>query len=241
MLNNDMQIEPGFFQPLYERLESDPRIFAVSAKAVQTGTGALNLGRRVRRIENNTIIGIGDELDDPDAGHTLFATGGASLFRRSEMITLGCFDEMYAPFYTEDTDLGYRAWKRGWLILYEPRSLAHHIGGASISKKGAPLHIRIPNKLRTSTIIQRNAILFYVKNFTTPPFWAAYKKKIAWWTLTSILTLRLPYILGLLISIPRLPAAYRSRKIEINQSTLNDYQVYELLNTKYRPPEDIKC
>ena len=234
MLNNDMEVEPDFFAPLVERMK-DPRVFAVSARAVQIGTGKINIGRRVRRIESNNVIGIGEELDDPETGYTLYASGGASLFRKNAMMELGCFDEMYAPFYIEDSDLSYRAWKRGRVVLYEPRALVRHIGGASITRKGAPPHIWLINRLRIGAITQRNILLFYIKNYTEPALWAAHKRKIILTAVAAVFRLKVTYLLGLAAALPRMSAAFAARRTEALESSVSDYQVYAKLCERYTP------
>jgi GT2 family glycosyltransferase len=232
LLNNDMRIEPDFFPPLAEHFK-DPRVFAVSARALQADTGALNIGRRVRRLENYEMKGVGEDLDDPDAGFTFYASGGASLFRKSMADEIGLLDEMYAPYYLEDTDISYRAWKRGYLVIYEPRAMAHHIGSASITKKGAAPHVRFAKRLRASAIINRNVILFYIKNFTDPPVWAACKRMIIRRTLISVPALKVTWLLGAAMSLPRIGRAVSARAVEKREAKLSDRQVFERLNSRY--------
>lgn len=235
LLNNDMTVEPDFFGPLAARLDADARVFAVSARALDAGSGRINIGRRVRRLENNRIAGASEERDDPDAGYTYFASGGASLFRTETVRALGGLDTMYAPFYTEDADLSYRAWKRGYVILYEPRAVAHHLGSASIVKKNAGAAARFFNNIRVSTIIHRNAVLFYTKNFTDDDLWRAYRGHIRRWGVSSLLRLRFTYMLGILASLPRQPRARAAHLIEKRQSVITDRELFEILNTEYRP------
>ncbi len=52
-----------------------------------------------------------------------YGGGGSCAFDRKKFLELGGFDELLAPFYMEDTDLGYLAWKRGWKNLYQPASV----------------------------------------------------------------------------------------------------------------------
>jgi GT2 family glycosyltransferase len=52
-----------------------------------------------------------------------YGGGGSCAFDRRKFLELGGFDELLAPFYMEDTDVGYLAWKRGWKVLYQPRSV----------------------------------------------------------------------------------------------------------------------
>jgi GT2 family glycosyltransferase len=57
-----------------------------------------------------------------------FHAGDAwSLYDRDKFMALGGFDELFTPFFSEDEDLFYRAWKRGWHVIYEPRArVVHH-------------------------------------------------------------------------------------------------------------------
>jgi GT2 family glycosyltransferase len=47
---------------------------------------------------------------------------------------LGGFDDLYGRFYLEDLDLCYRAWKRGWTCLIEPKSRVIHETAGTIGK-----------------------------------------------------------------------------------------------------------
>jgi GT2 family glycosyltransferase len=51
---------------------------------------------------------------------------GCALIRKKSWDMLGGLDESYAPFYWEDVDFGYRATKRGWEMLLDPRVVVEH-------------------------------------------------------------------------------------------------------------------
>jgi len=55
-----------------------------------------------------------------------WVSGGSSIIRKSIFQKLGGFDPIYNPFYSEDLDLGYRAWKSGYTLLWEPKSIVEH-------------------------------------------------------------------------------------------------------------------
>ena len=68
-----------------------------------------------------------DRYDEHLQYPIFYAGGGASAYDRAKFLALGGFDEaVFSPVYIEDVDLGYRAWKRGWPSLFEPRSIVHH-------------------------------------------------------------------------------------------------------------------
>jgi glycosyltransferase involved in cell wall biosynthesis len=82
--------------------------------------------------------------------------GGSSAFDRRKFLELGAFDALLAPFYLEDTDLGYMAWKRGWKVLYEPRSIVYHEHRGTIGKRFTRAQI--------DRVLKKNFLLFAWKN-----------------------------------------------------------------------------
>jgi len=158
LLNNDMRVEPDFLAPLLEGF-ADPAVFAVSCQIFfqdpakireETGLtqgwwqdGAL----RVRHRIDTAVTGLFP---------CFYGGGGSCAFHRRKFFALGGFDELFAPFYFEDTDLSYMAWKCGWKVLYQPRSVVHHEHRGTIGKTyGADFIDRV---------IKRNALLFAWKN-----------------------------------------------------------------------------
>jgi GT2 family glycosyltransferase len=58
--------------------------------------------------------------------NVFWAGGGACAVDRRRFQLLGGFDSLYHPFYVEDTDLSYQAWKRGWKSVLAPGSRVIH-------------------------------------------------------------------------------------------------------------------
>jgi len=63
-----------------------------------------------------------------------WVSGGSSIIRKDLFQKLGGFDPVYQPFYSEDLDLGYRAWKSGYTLLWEPKSIVEHHHETTMSK-----------------------------------------------------------------------------------------------------------
>ncbi len=63
-----------------------------------------------------------------------WVSGGSSIIRKSLFQKLGGFDAVYKPFYGEDLDLGFRAWKSGYTLLWEPKSIVEHHHETTMSK-----------------------------------------------------------------------------------------------------------
>lgn len=86
-----------------------------------------------------------------------WADGGAMAVRRDLYLKIGGFDKLYNPFYWEDVDLGYRAWKAGYKIIFEPKAvLIHTHESGSIRRHHNPSQIK--------TISLRNQFIFTWKN-----------------------------------------------------------------------------
>ncbi|MFC4082417.1 glycosyltransferase family 2 protein [Amycolatopsis samaneae] len=65
-------------------------------------------------------------------------SGSCQLFRREAFDSVGGFDTRYFMYF-EDTDLGDRLAKSGWLNVYAPSASVMHIGGHSTSQASAKM------------------------------------------------------------------------------------------------------
>jgi GT2 family glycosyltransferase/glycosyltransferase involved in cell wall biosynthesis len=158
LLNSDMRVEPDFLAPLLDGF-TDEKVFAVSCQ--------IFLGDQTKRREETGLTqawwqdgGLRVTHREDAAVDCLFPCfyggGGSCAFDRRKFLSLGGFDELLAPFYLEDTDLGFLAWKRGWKVLYQPASVVHHEHRGTIGKRFSGEYIQ--------SILKKNFILFVWKN-----------------------------------------------------------------------------
>lgn len=158
LLNSDMRVEPDFLAPLLAGF-SDDRVFAVSCQIRFADPNK-------RREETGLTQGWWEEgglrvrhrIDGHirDAYPCFYGGGGSCAFDRGKFLELGGFDPLLEPFYLEDTDLGYQAWKRGWKVLYQPRSIVYHEHRGTIGKRFTETQIQ--------GVLKKNFILFTWKN-----------------------------------------------------------------------------
>ena len=158
LLNSDMRVDAGFLAPLLAGF-TDERVFAVSCQILfadaakrREETGLTQGwweegGLRVRHRIDNQIL---------DLYPCFYGGGGSCAFDRRKFLELGGFDPLLAPFYLEDTDLGYQAWKRGWKVLYQPQSVVYHEHRGTIGKRFTEAQIQ--------AVLKKNFILFAWKN-----------------------------------------------------------------------------
>lgn len=95
-----------------------------------------------------------------EAHQTLWVSGGSGVFRKNVWDQLEGLDELYNPFYEEDVDLGYRAVKRGFINLWEPRAYVEHIKNKGVISENF-------SSKRIQRVAQRNQLFFIWKNITS--------------------------------------------------------------------------
>lgn len=158
LLNNDMRVEADFLPRLLEPFE-DPLVFSVSCqiffsdpKRIREETGLTETWWQSGRLRVRHRIDAEVNRVFPCA----YPGGGSSAFDRRKFLELGGFDHLFRPFYFEDTDLGMQAWKRGWKVLYEPRSVVYHEHRGTIGRKFSPQYIH--------GVVKKNLVLYTWKN-----------------------------------------------------------------------------
>ena len=158
LLNNDMRVEPDFLTHLLKPF-SDPLVFAVSCQIFfgdpakrREETGLTETWWDRGRLRVSHRIDPQVDVSYPCA----YPGGGSSAFDRPKFLELGGFDELFRPFYYEDTALGHLAWKRGWKVLYEPRSVVFHEHRGTIGRKFSADFVQ--------NVLQKNVLLYIWKN-----------------------------------------------------------------------------
>ncbi len=150
LFNNDILPHSGYLKPALNHFK-DTQVF---------GVGFAELGN-----ENWAKIYWRDGYIQYSAGKSDkthisgWVSGGGSIVRRDIFLKLGGFDPVYEPFYSEDLDLGFRAWKSGYKLLWEPKSVIEHKHETSTS--------RFPKKL-SDYVKERNRLLTVWRNITDP-------------------------------------------------------------------------
>ncbi len=223
LLNSDMRVDPDFLQPLLDSFV-DAQVFAVSCQIYFTDPGKQREetgltegwwedgGLRVRHVIDDKV----DRLFP-----CFYGGGGSCAFDRRKFLELGGFDSLLAPFYLEDTDLGYMAWKRGWKVLYQPRSVVYHEHRGTIGKTFSEDYIQ--------GVLHKNYVLFVWKNIHD---WHRLLAHFAYaWAGTVVSSVFGPSLeratfAGLWRAVLQLPSALRSRRRARLLSTVDDTEAF---------------
>jgi GT2 family glycosyltransferase len=163
LLNNDMLVGADFLQPLLMPF-ADSRVFAVSSQIFFSDHTKRReeTGKTMGKFEKGIFKFWHEETRTEDEMRPtlpiFWAGGGASAVDLRKLKAIGGFDTLYHPFYVEDTDISWQAWKRGWTCLLAPRShVMHRHRGTSRPRFGDDYVDRT---------IRRNQFLFIWKNVT---------------------------------------------------------------------------
>jgi GT2 family glycosyltransferase len=170
LLNNDVEVPPGWLHPLVEAMTEARDVGAVQPKLLQYDDRdrfeyAGGAGGFIDRVGYPFTRGrLFDSLERDrgqydDARDIFWATGSAILLRRSALDEVGLLDPRF-EMHMEEIDLCWRLQRHGYRIRVEPESQVYHIGGASLPQ-GSP---------RKTYYNYRNSLLLLYKNLP-PSVW----------------------------------------------------------------------
>lgn len=167
LLNNDVLLAEDFFVHWSRHFEN-PETFSVASWMLRWDRKTVDSGRRVA-VWDKGLIRHWVVEDRGVVAPSLYACGGASVYDRQKFLAVGGFDPLFKPMYTEDFDLSYTAWKRGWPTLYEPRCVAYHHNSYSSGKTFS--------QRRKYLVDTKNHFLLVWKNITDP---ILFRQHLAW-------------------------------------------------------------
>lgn len=168
VINNDVEVHPGFIEPVVEAFEKYPRVMAIQPKirslqqrdcfeyAGSCGGYIDCLGYPF--VRGRILFTIEKDIGQYDAPAGLFWASGACFFlRKSVLSQVGYFDEDFG-LHMEEIDLCWRIRLAGGEILCLPQShIWHHVGGT--------LDQENPRKVFWNF---RNNLFLLIKNLSLP-------------------------------------------------------------------------
>ena len=162
---------------------------------------------------------------------SMFAGGGSAMFDREKFMGMGAFDVLFSPFYWEDVELSYRAWKRGFTVKYEPRSITYHLISSTIGTL---------DRRRTRRIQERNRLMF---NWIHLHGRGMLARNLLWVLLlgvTAPFRLKPGFLVSLAAAIAKLDQIQERRRREKQASLRSDMEVLDLFRSFSARP-DIKA
>ncbi len=149
LLNQDVKPQPDILKFLKEDFR-DPQVFGVSL-------AEQHFGPTKGAFQDGFIVHQPIKPRPQKVTLSFWVSGGTGSFRKKYWDQLGGFDPIYDPGYWEDLDIGYRAQKRGWKVLWDPRAKVYHEREQSFGGE----HF---DQTYKSRLQERNHLLFNWKN-----------------------------------------------------------------------------
>jgi GT2 family glycosyltransferase/glycosyltransferase involved in cell wall biosynthesis/SAM-dependent methyltransferase len=230
LLNNDMIVDPDFLKPLLKSF-TQPDIFAVGCQVFFADPSKPREETGKTRAYFN-----GCDLDwshepilpaDELAGYVpvFWGHGGAVAIDRRKFLWLGGLDTLYDPFYVEDADLSFRAWKVGWKCLLAVQShVLHKHRGTNRPRYGERF---------ISEVVRRNQYLFLWKNFSDLDMLLGHFLRLS---RTRIRRAAIPGIgirfeaSAFLRALKRLPAILLYRLRWARATNRSDHEIFQLIS-----------
>jgi GT2 family glycosyltransferase/predicted SAM-dependent methyltransferase len=153
-----------------------------------------------------------------------YATAGNSMFSKEKFLAMGGFDDLFYPFYCEDIDLGWMAWRRGWKSILDPRTSVVHFSHGSIASSFKRRYVRKTNK-------RNNMIMVWKNLFPTHLFWKHHLRYMLFSLFYRTVSFQLSYIVMYGQVLKRLPGIWKSKYRERKARVLSNewiFRVFEL-------------
>lgn len=164
MLNSDVKLTPDYFEHQWRYFEKDDtfgvmgRIMSVDRKTIEDAARYIDInGAKIKATK------FFYSKNPKDFIPTTYLSGANALIDRKKLLEMGGFDEIFSPFYSEDFELGLRAWRLRWKCYYEHKSVCYHHVMASTSKyktKNWVKYIYYRNKFLLHAIHHNGAQLY---------------------------------------------------------------------------------
>lgn len=224
LLNNDVEISANAILPLVENFE-DKKLFAAHCQAFDFDEkfvcGLGKVGRFSRgfiRVHLSYLEKF-DKNQKYDKFYSIFASGGAAMFDREKFLEIGGFEKLLYPAYWEDIDISYRAWKRGFTIVYEPRAIVFHRVSSTMRKV---------NSKKLKVINQRNRIIFNWINMHDRKMFLLHFYWLFILLISAPLTMKFSFLQGFWEALKNFSEIRKRRAEEKRAAKLSDREVFSI-------------
>lgn len=218
LLNDDVLLIDNSYQKAVTYFSKDSNLFAVSF--AQSDKPNHCFGKNTLFWRRGLPYHRG--RDSTTSGTNGWAEGGSALFSREKWNVLGGFSPLFSPFYWEDIDLSYRAWKKGYTIEFDADIIVNHHHESTIGTY-------FPKKA-VEIIAFRNQFIFTWKNISDTSYIISYIffffYNLFYYT---IIKQKIAFVIGFLQAVKVLLSSGLAFQKQIN--IMSDHTVFQKLSS----------
>jgi len=226
LLNNDIKVDENFIDPLVSVFAKDQKSFMASFKTYNFDKTGLDCIWFVPRFRHGVFTAISahkvGKEDKPGICYTF--QSGMAAFNRKKFLEVGGFDDIYLPGRIEDSDLHFRAWKRGYRCYYQPESIVYHKASVSFKK--------VFNEKEMLALSHRNVFVFTWKNIRDPFLLFKHFVFLIPRFAYAIITFKTEIITGFFRALSMLSQVLRKRKEAKKHNFISDTKLFKLFDGK---------
>lgn len=240
--NPDIIYTPEYFEKIIPRIESDPKIAAITGKVLKydfdrkTPTNIIDTVGLLA-YKNRRIIDDGQGLIDEgqfDQEREVFGVSGACpLYRREaleDVKVLGEYLDEDFFMYKEDVDISWRFLLYGWKCYFYPKAVAYHGRGTGIIRRFFNKQI-LANRSKLSKFQRhysfQNQHLMQVKNEMWGTFFSDFFHIMIRKIITPFyITIKEPFLWKSYFEyLKRLPAALKKRRVIMKKARIKSKEM----------------
>jgi len=209
LLNSDVQLNTDCLESLAEYF-SKPDTFSVCPLILDENGTVSRHSWNIRQYRRGNLKPVNWNLEAALFARqtrrlpTLYASGGSMMVRKSMFLELNGFHPLFKPFYSEDYDLGLRAWRYGWRSYFEPNVSVIHQSRGSIKENVRRAYVK--------QVRRRNNYIFEWMHLPFGRLLLCVLPLTAWQLLGELLLLDGVNLKGFTTALLKIPSVITARK-----------------------------
>lgn len=219
LLNSDVILQNTTFLKAISFLKKNKEYFAVSFSQIEKDKSIT--GKNTIYFNNGFIFH--SRHNNINTGLNAWAEGGCSIVDKKVFNKLGGFDNLYAPFYWEDVDLSYKAYKAGYKVLFDSSIITHHQHESTIKTYFDDTTIK--------HVALRNQIIFQWKNITNQSLLITHIQYIAILFFKALFTLDMNFLKSFWYALTKLSKIMNTRSSFNKKIVKDDKEILDLFKT----------
>lgn len=215
LLNSDVKLISAFNNSDFDLFKKDEKLFAITF--MQKERDGSFVGKNRLFFEDG--FPKHSKSDNVEKGHNGWAEGGSCIIRADYLKDLDGFLNIYAPFYWEDIDLSYRAYCKGWYVLFDPTLVVEHHHESTVGS--------FFTKKQVKTIAYRNQLLFTWINMTDDHYIHEHLMSLPKHIIKALLRGDAEFIVGTIKALCKLPSVISLRSQKKKLQRFSDAEIFK--------------